>query len=309
MKKIIFLILLTLVTTSANADKLLKNGFLDGHMNYFKNQDINDPKNKIVIIYNHGQNSHDGPSNDCVWKNGIRNFSSLVGEKVKEKEVMVYLLCTGKLKGDDYKRLWNKKKFQAPYKGKPKLEKRLDANLELINSFIEKGVPKKQIILTGHSCGGWMTMMLMSRHPDTVGGGISLMQACYGKLSRQYKVKKVGVEKALEKFRKKEGNGPADMRQMQIDEIKESKNLSVLVFTHPKDPYDGLLSDWVEAIPGVKRIIISEDNKINGKKCNRIGINNGKQWSEPVKNFHNMDMVDCFQYYNPTILEYIASRI
>ena len=135
------------------------------------------------------------------------------------------------------------------------------------------------------------------------------MQACYGKLSRQFKVKKVGVEKALEKFRKKEGDGPADMRQKQIDEIKKSKNLPVLVFTHPKDPYDGLLSDWVEEIPGVKRIIISEDNKINGKNCNRIGINNGQQWSEPVKNFHNMDMVDCFQYYNPSILEYIASRI
>ena len=309
MKKIILLIILTSVTTSTYADKLLKNGFLDGHMNYSKNQGINDPKNKIVIIYNHGQNSHDGPSNDCVWKNGIRNFSSLVGKKVKEKEVLVYLLCTGKLKGDDHKRLWNKKKFQAPYKGKPKLEKRLDANLELINSFVEKGVPKKQIILTGHSCGGWMTMMLMSRYPDEVGGGISLMQACYGKLSRHHKVKKVGVEKALEKFRKKSGDGPADMRQKQIDEIKKSKNLPVLVFTHPKDPYDGLLSDWVEEIPGVKRIIISEDNKINGKSCKRIGINNGQQWSEPVKNFHNMDMVDCFQYYNPTILEYIASRI
>jgi hypothetical protein len=309
MKKIIFLIFLSLITTPSNADKLLKNGFLDGHMNYAKDQNINDPKSKIVIIYNHGQSSHDGPSNDCVWKNGIRNFSSLVGEKIKDKEVMVYLVCTGKLKGDDYKRLWNKKKFQPPYKGKPKLEKRLDANLEIIDSFVKKGVPYKQIILAGHSCGGWMTMMLMSRHPDKIGGGISLMQACYGKLSRLYKVKKVGVKKALEKFKKKDGFGPADMRQKQIEEIKQSNNLPVLVFTHPKDPYDGLLSDWVEEIPGLKRIIISEDNKINGKKCNRVGINNGQQWTEPVKNFHNMDMVDCFQYYNTTILEYIASRI
>ena len=110
MKKIILLIILTLVTTSTYADKLLKNGFLDGHMNYSKNQDINDPKNKIVIIYNHGQNSHDGPSNDCVWKDGMKNMASLVGKKIKEKEVLVYIFCTGKLKGDDYKRLWNKKK-------------------------------------------------------------------------------------------------------------------------------------------------------------------------------------------------------
>ncbi len=152
-------------------------------------------------------------------------------------------------------------------------------------------------------------MMLMARHPDKVGGGISLMQACYGKLSKNYKVKKVGVEKALEKFRKKDGEGPANMRKKQIDEIKMSKNLPVLVFTHPKDPFDGLLSDWVEEIPGIKRIIISEDKKINGKSCSRIGINNGEEWKEPIKNYHDMDMTDCFQYYNPTILDFISSRI
>ena len=50
MKKIIFLIILTLVTTSTYADKLLKNGFLDGHMNYSKNQDIN-------IIYDDALNT------------------------------------------------------------------------------------------------------------------------------------------------------------------------------------------------------------------------------------------------------------
>ena len=50
-----------------------------------------------------------------------------------------------------------------------------------------------------------------------------------------------------------------------IKEISKAKNLPVLVFTHPKDPFDGLLSDWVEKIPGVKRVIISEDYKINNK--------------------------------------------
>jgi len=232
-----------------------------------------------------------------------------VGDEIYRKKIMVYLLCTDTLAGDEYKTLWNKKKFKPPYKGITKLDKRVNANLKLIDSFLEKGVPKNQIILTGHSCGGWLTMMLMAKYPDKVGGGISLMQACYGKISKNFKVKKVGTEKALEKFRKKEGDGPADLRIKQINEIKQSKNLPVLVFTHPKDPYDGLLSDWVEEIPGIKRIIISEDKKINGKKCQKIGINNGKEWKEPVKKYHDMDMVDCFQYYNPTILKFIESRI
>ena len=307
MKKIFIVIILISLTSSAYADKLKKSGFLTKNTNYSKEKNITDPKNKIILIYNHGQRTHDGGSSDCLWKNGAANMSSMVGEKINGKELMVYILCTGKLKGDD-KRLWNKKKFKPPYKGKPKLEKRLDANLKLIDSFVSKGVPNQQIIMTGHSCGGWLTMMLMSRYPDKVGGGISLMQACYGKLSKNFKVKKVGVEKALEKFRKKDGDGPADMRQKQLDEIKKSKNLPVLVFTHPKDPYDGLVSDWVEEIPGVKRIIISENKKINGKSCSRIGINSGKEWKEPLKDYHIIDMADCFQHYNSDILDYIASR-
>ena len=234
-------------------------------------------------------------------------MASLVGEKVNEKEIMVYIFCTDHLAGDD-KRLWKKKKFKPPYKGVTKLEKRLNANLELIDKFVSMGIPNKQIIITGQSCGGWMSLMLASRYLEKIGGVITTMPACYGEITKDFKVKKRGIEKALEKFRKKEGDGPADLREKQINEIKQSNNLPVLVFTHPMDPYEGLLSDWVEEIPGVQRIIISEDLKINGKKCKRIGINDGKKWSEPVKNAHYIIMGDCFQYYNPVILEYIASR-
>ncbi|MFL2898038.1 MAG: hypothetical protein ACJZ4G_00310 [Candidatus Pelagibacter sp.] len=91
------------------------------------------------------------------------------------------------------------------------------------------------------------------------------------------------------------------MRQMQIDEIKKSQNLPVLVFSHPKDRFDGLLTDWVEEISGVKRIVISEDNKIDGKKCN--------VWGKALKNYHDMDRADCFIYYNSTILDFISSKI
>ena len=308
MKKI-FIILILINNTHALSDKLLKNGFIGKDMDYLKDQNISSPEKQIILIYNHGQVNHDKPAkNVCVWKNGIRNFASLVGKKINGKEIKLYLLCTDHLAGDDWKRLWTGKKLNPPYKGKPKLEKRLDANLDIIDFFVSKGIPNKQIIITGHSCGGWMTMMLTARYPNKVGGGISLMQACYGKQSKERIVKKNGVEKALTKFAKLEP-GPAKMRQNQIDEISKSKNLPVLVFTHPKDPYDGLLSDWVEKIPGVKRVIISQDKKINGKKCFRIGINNGKEWKEKVKKYHDMDMVDCFQYYNQTILDYITKRV
>ena len=109
------------------------------------------------------------------------------------------------------------------------------------------------------------------------------------------------MEEALKKFKKKEGTGPANMRQMQIDEIKKSQNLPVLVFTHPKDPFGGLVSDWVEEVSGVERIVISLDNKVNGKSCS--------VWGKAIKNYHDMDRATCFKEFNPKILDFIASRV
>ena len=288
------------------ADKLLKNGFLTKNMGYDKDQNINNPSNTIIIIYNHGQKSHDKKSSSCSWKNNVRNEASLINKEINGKQIKLYHLCTHKLAGDD-KNLW-KKNFKPPYKGKPKLEKRLDANLDIIDKFVKMGVPHKQIFISGHSCGGWMTMMLLARHQDKVGGGISYMPACYGKLTQMFKVKKLGVDKALAKFKKKTP-GPSAMRNSQIDKIKKSKNLPILVFTHPRDAFEGLLSDWVEEIPGVKRIVISENDEVDGKSCHRIGINSGTEWKEKIKIFHWISQADCFQYYNQTILDYIASRI
>ena len=306
-KYLINLLIIFLFSNPLHADKLLKSGFLSGEWKLDTNFEVKDPKNKILVIFNHGQDDHDKPSKNCVWKNGIRNIASLSGEKTKGKEILVYNFCTDHLGGDDWKRLW-KNKFEFPYKGITKLDKRVNANLDLIEKFEKLGIPNNQIFIAGQSCGGWATMMLISKYPEKVAGGISTHHACYGKLSKKYKVKKNGVEKALENFKKKRP-GPAFLRENQIKEISKAKNLPVLAFTHPKDPYDGLLSDWVEKIPGVKRIIISEDYKINNKNCKRIGINNGDRWEENIKDAHLMALGDCFQYYNPTILDFIASRI
>ena len=297
-----------LISTPLYADKLLKSGFLSGEWKLNTNFEVKEPKNKILIIYNHGQDDHDKASKNCVWKNNIRNIASLSGKKVKDKEVLVYNFCTDHLAGDDWKRLW-KNKFDFPYNGITKLDKRVNANLDLIKKFVELGVPNNQIFMAGQSCGGWATMMLMSKYPGEVAGGISTHHACYGELSKKYKVKKVGTEKALEKFKKKRP-GPAYLREKQIKDISKAKNLPILVFTHPKDPYDGLLSHWVEKIPGIKRIVISEKYKINNKNCSRIGINNGERWKKQIKkNAHFLAEADCFQYYNPVILDYIASRL
>ena len=309
MKKILIVVIFGLISCGnvfANG-KILKSGFITKSASVNEGMNIEDPKNKIIIIYNHGQNKNDGAlKNECIWVSQIRNQASLVGVEINNKKIMVYNFCTNDLAGDmSPKKYWKQKK---PYKGIHKLDKRIEKNLELVDKFVKIGVPRKQIIISGHSCGGLLTLMLLAAHPEKVGGGISYMQACYGKLSKNYKVKKVGSEEALAKFAKKYPGG-AELRQRQIDNIKKLNNVPVLAFTHPKDKYEGLLSDWLEEVPGVKRIVISEDFKINGKNC----VMKGNDWQEKVserKNGgHEMNQGLCFQYYNPEILEYIASRL
>ena len=190
-----------------------------------------------------------------------------------------------------------------PYVGKTKLDYRVEANLSLVEKFVSMGVPRKQIFITGHSCGGLTTLLFFSRYPDKAAGGISYMHACFGKLSKQYKVKKLGKQEALAKFAKKRP-GPAKMRIKFENEMK-AVNVPVLAFTHPKDSYEGLLSDLMDENKNINRIVISQVYKINGKKCAR----KNRSDFEPVKDGHSMDQAICFQYYNPIILDYIASRI
>lgn len=309
MKKILIVVIFGLISCGnvfAN-EKILKSGFITKSASVNESMNIEDPKNKIIIIYNHGQNKNDKAiKNECIWVSQIRNQASLVDVEINNKKIMVYNFCTNDLAGDmSPKKYW---KFKEPYEGIHKLDKRIQKNLELVDKFVKIGVPRKQIIISGHSCGGLLTLMLLAAHPEKVGGGISYMQACYGKLSSKYKVKKVGSEAALAKFAKKYPGG-AELRQRQIDNIKKLNNVPVLAFTHPKDKYEGLLSDWLEEVPGVKRIVISEDFKINGKNC----VRKGKDWQQKVSESKNaghvMNQGLCFQYYNPVILDYIASRL
>ena len=309
MKKILFILLFLAVSNTVYANgKILKSGFITKSASVKEGMNIDDPKNKIIIIYNHGQNTNDrAKKGECIWVNQIRNQASLIDEEINGKKIMVYNFCSNDFAGDmSVKKSWWKSK--TPYEGKHKLDKRVEKNLELVEKFTNLGVPSKQIFISGHSCGGLLTLMFLSAHTEKVGGGISYMQACFGKLSTKYKVKKVGPEDAMSNFAKKYP-GPAELRERQINNIKQSNNVPVLAFTHPKDKWEGLLSDWLEEVPGVKRIVISEDYTINGKSC----VVKGDNWQENIsarKNpGHEMNQGLCFQYYNPDILNFIKSKI
>ena len=164
MKKIITALILSLLINFpvyANKDSV-KDGFISKHVKPVKNDfNIQDPEKKIILIYNHGQNENDSVKG-CSWISMLRNHASLIDQEISGKKIMVYNLCAGKLRGDmstksdsnpKGKDWWYLKPQPKIYKGKHILDKRVEANLELIEKFVTLGVPRKQIFITGHSCG------------------------------------------------------------------------------------------------------------------------------------------------------------
>ena len=71
---------------------------------------------------------------------------------------------------------------------------------------------------------------------------------------------------------------------------------------------DSIKEKFKQALQSTYRVI-SEDYKIKGKSC----VVKGDDWQENIsarKNpGHEMNQGLCFQYYNPEILNFIASRL
>ena len=70
----------------------------------------------------------------------------------------------------------------------------------------------------------------------------------------------------------------------------------------------------MDDIPGVKRIILQTEGKkrnykLNKQKCRVHDRQDGKIKKIKPRDAHDLAFTDCFQYYNPTILKYIESRI
>ena len=123
MKNLLLILLFLLITNNVYANgKILKSGFITKSASVKEGMDIIDPKNKIIIIYNHGQNRNDKAiKSECVWINQIMNQASLVDEEINGKKIMVYNFCSNDFAGDmSLKKGWN---FKTPYKGKHKLDK------------------------------------------------------------------------------------------------------------------------------------------------------------------------------------------
>ena len=102
MKKILFILIFFIFSNTVYANgKILKSGFITKSASVEEGMEVKDPKNKIIIIYSHGQNKNDRAiKNECIWVNQIKNQVSLVDVEINGKKIMVYNFCTNYLAGD-----------------------------------------------------------------------------------------------------------------------------------------------------------------------------------------------------------------
>ena len=89
MRKILLIIFFSILITPLYAgpkDKV-RDGFISKkNVHPVKNDfNINDPKNKIILIYNHGQTENDMALKACAWVSMLRNHASLIDEEIDGK--------------------------------------------------------------------------------------------------------------------------------------------------------------------------------------------------------------------------------
>ena len=141
MRKIFLLILTLIFTTNVYAnskESIKKDGFIiptnkwKDKIEINENFKVTNPKDKIIIIYNHGSSVNDVKSKNCYWIRELRNWAQLAGDKIDGKEIMVYIHCQGQLEGDLGAKLgrvgmWMKK-WEGPYPGTSKMDRRVEGN-------------------------------------------------------------------------------------------------------------------------------------------------------------------------------------
>ena len=197
MKKLLGIIVLGLLLSgNANADskfdKELKkisknNGFVDTKGKIYSKDQITDKKNTILIIYNHGSD-YDQVTDKCTSpsNNVPRVIRYLHNKKIRNFNIKIYRLCTG-AKGWSKKeqtKMWKaheksgklaielKDKDGTPLINKQKQNQRRRVIKKKVDSFIEEGF--ENIILAGHSSGGWQSIKIKAEFPELAKGVIGL---------------------------------------------------------------------------------------------------------------------------------------
>ena len=342
--KIVFLISLIfsifiLTVSKADTKCLNKTGLISDKYKYLKkDHKFKDPKNTIIFLFNHGgKGDRAAKKDDCPFtKKYIKNVMDLSNEDFGINNSLIYLVNTKPLWGDAYKNKKSKTKWLpfpgGNYPGKTKTEKKIDLTNEIIDNLIQRGIDSNNIIISGHSCGGWLTLLYVAQYPEKVRGGIAYHPACYGELT-VYKIwtekgrddylwdyndheytdnsKKVGTSKTCDTKDKYAweyacAKNYLQKRALEIKIIKSAKKLRVVVIHNADDGYEGKTSKWLKDIKSVDFIETptkKQNYKINKKSCTGAKY---KDWYG-IEIGHTINESKCMSEFFPRIVKYFKN--
>ena len=209
------------------------NSFIDDSGTAYQIDRINNPENTILILYSHGSEG-DNKSDKCMksWTKVPPVLTQLHNTKIDNLEIKIYMLCSG-VRGwsqaeqnkmaDDFDKIG---KLSLKFKDKDGLllidkQKQIlkqKVILEKIKEFESLGF--KNIVLAGHSAGGWASIALYSYYPEIVKGVIAFHPAFAGKLV-------TNKDEFWSAIRKRE-----------IAKMKLSDSSNIIVYSHDRDEFE-----------------------------------------------------------------------
>ena len=301
MKKILIIIIFLLINTNSFADKRLEkdlkklskyNFFVDKEGNRYELDQNIDKDKTIIIIYSHGSGGSERKLQKCKqsWWQIPPTVYQLDGIKIKDFTIKTYQLCKG-VRGFSQKDgdlFWgtydkNNQDINSVLGLKDKNGKLLIQKWEgpmqerviklKIDEFKKKGF--NNIVLSGHSAGGWDSLILKSNFPSEIDGVIAFHPARSGKFAKE----------------KKPHRGWVNWRNYKISMIKVDQLENVLVFSHKKDKYENpKTSKFLSVSENVRFVDVSDT------KCKKKLKTGG---------WHGITLTKCFANKDPRSKEVI----
>ena len=298
MKKILVIIFLGLIlNTTAFADKKFEkdlkkvskdSGFVDSKGKTYSIDQISDKNNTILIIFNHGS-SNDQKIDKCLGPSNkvppvIRNLHD---KKIKNFNVKIYRLCSG-VKG------WSKKEQTKMWKaheksgsldlklvdkdGTPLIKKQKQNRKrkiikEKVENFKAKGF--ENIVLAGHSSGGWQSIKLKAEFPKLIQGVIGLNPGAGGTVKNR-----------------KDWPWWSDVRYYGF--VKNLSELNALIIAHDKDQFNA--PEDYSIFSNLNSVRLINITKADCKKEKMLG------------GYHGISLTECYANYeknNKDIIKYL----
>ena len=297
MKKILiflfFIIFLTNAYSDSKFNKDLKkvskdNGFVDSNGETYPSEQLTDKKNIIIIIYNHGSDI-DQKIDKCLspWNKVPPVIRELHNKKIKNFNIKIYRFCTG-AKGwskNEQTKMWKaheksgkldielNDKDGTPLINKQKQNQRRRVIKEKVDRFIEEGF--ENIVLAGHSSGGWQSIKIKAKFPELVKGVIGLQPGAGGTVKNR-----------------KDWPWWEDVRYYGF--VEDLSQLNAIIMTHDKDLFNSPKDySLFSNLNSVKFINLTES---------------GCKKAKPAKTYHSITLTKCYADYeikNKDIIKYL----